>query len=679
MMVPSATQLPIGKRCTFNACSRAEACALFKAWWETEGRPLRVAAYGAGSDFQAFAKAVPSLREKLVAVFDDSSAQGTLPLSDLRNINPDAIIIASLLGQERMRRKLDEVTFEGIVILPFASDNELGTVGLLAYDPQCDWSPSNQPGSLQSTASTNPTAAARPTVKPGTRTTAKVLLFHPPFSTANHRHKKTMPLGLLYIGSSLRKWLPHVDLRLHDAHINNTSWMDITRLIKETEFDILAISYWSAQADNAYLLSDYVRMVKPEVVIIHGGVHATLSPDEALSHSDYVIKGEGERAFCNLLAALLRGDAQPRILESDFIANLDELPFPAWDLLGDVTRYDHPMHVVGGRRFPIIGSRGCPFNCSFCSSPIFWKRRVRWRTSSNVVNEMDAAHTKYGVDKFHFWDDNFVLNTDYAHELAEELLRRGNVYTWCGLSRASDLIRAKRLLPLLKKAGCVGLEIGVESFADQVSETVQKGETVEETRRAADLLRRNGIAPLYTHMLFTPGETITSYRSKELFMNSLRCGVSSTFKSDSDLGQLTTPHSKTKFANDAASLGHVLWRGAFNSHHHRVNFIPHSLLNDIPRKVSSAMPDPLPYLTIIVQSVYDWPEQRMRDFVHLSPLLWEEIDGHESVLTLAEAIARRKQVPIDEAMPSVCLLVMFWARYEHVVSNYDVIPTHDRE
>lgn len=607
-------------------------------------------------------KAVSGLRENLAAIFDDSPGTDTLSLTELRRINPDVVLVASLTGQDRMRRKLEKAGFNGQILLPFASDDELGTIGLLSYVPENDWCPSSA-----IRTSPQPTATHAPSpISPLVGNKAKILMIQPPFSTANHRHKKTMPLGLLYVAAALRKRLPDADLRLFDAHIHDTTWLDMTKLIDETDFNILAIGYWSAQAKNAYLISDYARSVKPDVVIIHGGVHATLRPEEALAHCDYVVKGEGEQALGDLVEGLLKGKPQPSFIESNFITNLDSLPFPAWDLLHDTRAYDHAMHVVGGLRFPIIGSRGCPFSCTFCSSPIIWKRKVRWRGPENVVDEMDAIFTRYGVSKFHFWDDNMVMNREWMSGLIDALRGRRRSYQWVGLSRASDIIRQEALLPIMRDAGCVGVEVGVESFTDQVSDNVEKGETSENTSRAAALLKASGIAPLYTHMLFTPGETIASYRSKEIFMNELRVGVPSSFKSDSDLGQLTTPHVKTKFAEDAAHMGRILWRKADDSHHHRVNFLPDSLLDDIPRRLSDNMPSPLPYLTIIVQSIYDWTENRMRGFVRSSPLLWEEMDGIKSVRKLAESIAPRTNMDPDEALAHACLLVALWARDGHI-------------
>ncbi len=620
------------------------------AEWRKRNTGRRVAVFGSGSDFLAMAEADHGLRNELVCIIDESARSG-VSIAEAMAREPDAIIIASLAFQELMRRKLRSAGYRGEIVLPYANDPEIGALGLFAHDPSKDWQVEISTPATGSNHACNKRKRIR-----------RILLVAPPFDVANHRHKKTMPMGLLYVAAAVRHAFPDIELRLVDAHIERLARDQMRGWLDGWDYDALFVSYWSAQRRNAFAISDHVRAGSGDVWIVHGGVHPTMCPAEAMQHCDVVLAGEGELKAVEWIRSVNSGNPSAGRDEVE-PAELDALPFPAWDLLPDPALYDHPLHVVGGRRFPIIGSRGCPFSCSFCSSPILWNRQVRWRSPANVVSEMDEIASRFGVRKFHFWDDNMVMNESWIEELAELLAGNGRGYQWVGLSRASDIVRRKKVLSKMKNAGCVGMEIGVESFADQVSDAVGKGEFVGSTRSAAQCLERAGIAPLYTHMLFTPGETIRSYPEKERFMASLNTHVGSAARSDSALGQLTTPHVGTRFAGEAEELGAVLWRNASDSYHHRVNFLPNSLLNDIPCKIPGAVPgEPLSFLGAIVQSVYNWDADNMREYVRAANTAWACADGSRSVRDIADQVAKREGFDTERAMIYTCLAVVSWAR-----------------
>ena len=633
-----------------------EAASALSAWWrEQSPAPKTVAVFGKGRDYQLFCEAVPAFSQDILALIDDSGAPGTVSLNECLRLQPKLIITASLPHQETMRRRLRSAGYDGDIILPYKNDPEIGALGLFAYNPALDW-PAPGP--------------ERPTKRCQPKKINRILLYAPPFAKANARHKKTMPMGLLYIAAAIRKNFPGISLEIYDGHLARHSWEEAKAYLDSRSFDMLLCSYWSAQAASAYLVSEHVMRTR-DAVVVHGGVHPTLCAHEAVGYCHRLICGEGERQIAELIRQLNSG-AAPEDFKPDpaLIENLDELEFPAWDLLPNPSAYDHPMHVVGGWRFPIMGSRGCPFKCSFCSSPLIWKERVRWRSPQNIVDEMDEIKHRFGVERFHFWDDNFLLKRQHTEEFCRELLRRKRRYLWCGLSRASDILKNSEILPLLKETGCVGIEIGVESFSDQVSKAVGKGEFANETSLAAESLTAAQLAPLYTHMLFVPGETIDSYAEKESFMKRLSSGLPNSLKSDSELGQLTTPHLCTRFAAEAPSLGKVLWRTASDSFHHRVNFIPTSLLDDIAVPLKDAkMPDPLTWLARVSQAIFDWNEDDMRAFVRLAPPLWSSMDGNKSIRQIAEELSTKISAPMERTLPMTCLHIVNWSRQSLIRSK----------
>src|SRR3989338_6475585 len=160
---------------------------------------------------------------------------------------------------------------------------------------------------------------------------------------------------------------------------------------------------------------------------------------------------------------------------------------------------------------PVIGSRGCPYNCSYCVSPLIWLREVRWRSPENVIEELKEIIKKFQIPQFHFWDDNFLLNREYVIGLCEGILKENLKIKWIGLTRASHVQKNKDLIDLLAKAGCIGLEVGIESANPETFLQIHKEENLAVIEEIAKLQKDNGMYPLFTYMAFNPGETINGY------------------------------------------------------------------------------------------------------------------------------------------------------------------------
>ena len=505
----------------------------------------------------------------------------------------------------------------------------------------------------------------------------RVAIIHPTFPVANVSHKKTLPLGLLIIGACIRERFPKIEISFIDGQINNYSVPGLLDRIKKFSPDMVLTGYWTVQSETAYELSILLRKNGFDGLIIHGGVHPTLKPEEVVNYCDYVVIGEGDEAVVEIIDCINKGreitdikglaylsDEELKFTEArDFISNLDRIPPPAWDLACDISKYDAPMHVVGGLRLPIMGSRGCPYSCTFCSSPLIWKREVRWRSPRVIVDEMELAMERLKIDKFHFWDDNLMMNRNQITGLCNEILSRNLKVIWCGLTRSSHVIKNREVLPLMKRSGCVGIEIGLESFTASAVEATQKGETIKDMEYASELMVEAGIVPLYTHMLFNPGEYISGYINKQRFMDKVNASNTS-FISDTILGQLSTPHVKTEFARTAQETGMVFAKKNRDYYHHRVNYIPNSLLEDIPRgKKHSHDPDIISFLGgAIMGGVYDWDEKNVDDYILTAKRVWDLIDGKTSVRQLAEKIISEDNLSREDACIYTALAIVGFAR-----------------
>ncbi len=427
----------------------------------------------------------------------------------------------------------------------------------------------------------------------------RVLLVQPPLP-ANKRHKRVIPVGIASIAAYVSRELPEVNVAILDAHVLDLSYPEIIAAISSTTWDIVGISYWTVQAGIAANISKGIRSCLPDTLIVHGGVHATVAPEEALETSDIAVMHEGEVSFLEILresqgggnygsvkGIAVKKDDDIHITEKrPFIKNLDSIPFPKLDLL-HVDLYDTHLHIVGGSRMPLIGSRGCPFNCSYCSSPVMWQGKVRYRSPENIVMEIESIIEKHGITQFHFWDDNFTLKPKHVEEFCNLIIGKKLDVRWVCLDRTELINKNKKLLPLMREAGCIGIEIGLESANPDTFIHIQKNQSFEEGKKAATNLKESGIAPLYTCMAFNPGESIMGYYLQKEYLDNIQEGLEwynffHPFPFPLYIGQFATAYPGTSFYKKIKKLSEELIEKPEDRFHHQINSVPKSLLADIP-------------------------------------------------------------------------------------------------
>jgi len=270
--------------------------------------------------------------------------------------------------------------------------------------------------------------------------------------------------------------------------------------------DLVGISTITPTAPRAYAIADRIREMGIPVVM--GGPHVTYLAEEALGHADFVIRGEGERALTELIDAWQAGGDYSRISnlsykKDDWIIHnpklpladdLDSLPFPDFSLL----KRDQPEK--GGRStVPVLTSRGCPFDCSFCSVTGMFGKKYRFRSTENVLAELRQYDSRKNV--IFFYDDNFTANRKRTKELLEGMIREQFKFKWTTQVRA-DVAKDVELVRLMKRAGCHTLYIGFETVNPDSLEEMKKKQTVEEITQAVKVLRKNRI---HIHGMFVYG------------------------------------------------------------------------------------------------------------------------------------------------------------------------------
>ena len=213
--------------------------------------------------------------------------------------------------------------------------------------------------------------------------------------------------------------------------------------------DLVAISTFSAQVEEAYAIADRLRMSGVKVAM--GGLHVSVLPDEAARHADYVVIGEGENVWPHVVEAAGRR-AAPRVFRSQDFPPVDvaTLPVPRYDLLAG-----RPYN-----RFTVQSSRGCPWRCEFCASTVMLRRPYRKRPVEMVLRDIDAVLALRPGAFFEFADDNTFVDKAWGRRLCRALIpRRIKWFTETDISLADD----EQLLDLMRESGCRQVLIGLES------------------------------------------------------------------------------------------------------------------------------------------------------------------------------------------------------------------------
>ncbi len=247
------------------------------------------------------------------------------------------------------------------------------------------------------------------------------------------------------------------------------------------------------------------------------GLHVTVLPEDALSCSqlDSVIRGEPELTSLELIQALskragleyikgLSYKNQGKIFHNPdrpFIEDLDNLPFPAQDLL-KTHRYRLPNN--GEPYASIIPSRGCYYDCIFCQVKNYYGKRLRLRSVGNVISEIEEIITKFNIRNIAIFSDNFTLDRGFVVSFCNELIENKINISWMANSRVNTVDYP--LLDLMRKAGCYGISYGVESGSQDILDRAKKGTTIEQIEKAFYWSSELGIKTLAQVILGLPGD-----------------------------------------------------------------------------------------------------------------------------------------------------------------------------
>lgn len=318
----------------------------------------------------------------------------------------------------------------------------------------------------------------------------------------------TLPLGCAYLASTLEASGYTVsvldalgadlfEIRRSPCNTYNYQGMSKDELLKlvDPNAKVLGISMMFSQEWLPH--REFIQAVKakyPDLIIVAGGEHPTSMPEYVLRDCpeiDYLVTGEGELTFLELVHAIFH-EKEPRKIPgvcsidktgsfisnglSPRIMNIAELPRPAWHLF-KVDSYFHGNWTMGismGRNMPILGTRGCPYQCTFCSSPTMWTTRYKMRDPVDVVDEIEHMIKTYNANSIEFFDLTAIVKKPWIQAFCAELKRRDIMIPWQLPSGTRSEALDEETLQAIYDTKCRLLVYAPESGSQQTLDKIKK-------------------------------------------------------------------------------------------------------------------------------------------------------------------------------------------------------------
>jgi len=331
------------------------------------------------------------------------------------------------------------------------------------------------------------------------------------------------PLGLGYLATALRK--EGQDVAILDCVKERFTFEMFKNYISRNNFELIGITVYSAALKQVKRSLEIIKKVKPETITIVGGPHPSAAPKHTLSflkEADFAFRGEGEIGFPLFVKYLENGQKSrfkdvPGLVwregegivcnEPIFHQNIDDFDFPAWDLIRP-DEYGQPGSIVPKGWAYIITSRGCPYQCTFCSAHIIAGRKMRYRSIDNVIQEIKDLYSRHGIRKFSILDENFTLNRRRAEEFCERILDEDVKFEFMLPNGVRLDTLTEGLLNLMKRAGFLKrIAVGIESGSERILRMIRKNLTKEGVKEKIELMNRMGFQPIGYFILGFPTET----------------------------------------------------------------------------------------------------------------------------------------------------------------------------
>jgi radical SAM superfamily enzyme YgiQ (UPF0313 family) len=359
----------------------------------------------------------------------------------------------------------------------------------------------------------------------------KILFVSPPTISAIKSVIGTTgpPLGLAYLASVART--KGHDAKIVDSLVEDLTFDEVRKIIGQYSPDVLAITSTTSMIPDAYEVARIAKDLSKNIITVIGGPHVTFVPEQTLQESpdiDYVVKGEGEIAFSGILdilekkkgpeeirgIAYRKGNGIMNNVPESLIGDVDAIPEPSWDLL-PMDKYEIDNTQFG----TIMTSRGCPYNCIFCSSSLQFGKQWRGHSVERVIDELKTLRYKYNKKDIEFLDDTFTLNMKRALELTDRIYSEGIDIKWSASARVN--LFNDDIAKNMKKAGAHTVYFGIESGSQKILDFIGKGITLDLSKLSVKKANNAELNTLGSFIIGFPNDTVKDIKTTIKFSKSI--------------------------------------------------------------------------------------------------------------------------------------------------------------
>ena len=328
------------------------------------------------------------------------------------------------------------------------------------------------------------------------------------------------PISVAYVAAALEQ--AGIPVACYDDFVNGGSLTTFEETVRREKPDIIGFCSVTPTAPGVTRLSRFVRAHFPDITLVQGGVHATVYAKRLLEsgETDYIVHNEGEVTTVELINALASGGNMADVqgiswmADGEFVMNtprpmiedLDTIPFPAWHLL-PMERYRlFNFARVASPATLVLGSRGCPYRCNFCSLTVMGHTR-RKRSITNLVDECEYMWDRYGIKQMAYVDPIFPISQKEALAFRDEICKRGlqKHQVWTTETRV-DLMN-KTTVEAMWESGCRRVMFGFETGDQETLDAIHKDFELAQAYEAVRLCKQVGMQVIGFFIIGSPGET----------------------------------------------------------------------------------------------------------------------------------------------------------------------------
>lgn len=325
----------------------------------------------------------------------------------------------------------------------------------------------------------------------------------------------TFPTSLGFLAGFLREY-NNIIPRIIDEQILPLNREKLESILKENRGPkIIGISVITINSYRAYQLAKLIKDIDKDYIVILGGIHATVLPEEGLSNPgvDIVIRGEGEKTLSELARCIQHGDDYTSLEGISYkkgerffhnpnrpLIDLESIPAFPYDLFDSTYRFYRDFGTV-------MSSRGCPYDCIFCSQRVISGQKYRLMPHKRVLSDIGLLVNKYNQKTIWFMDDNFLLDKKRVYSLLEGIIARGFHKKAGFVAEMRGESVTHEILNKMKEANFRIASFGMESASQRLLDLINKKEKVEDNIKAVKMAHKAGISTSATFIFGLPTET----------------------------------------------------------------------------------------------------------------------------------------------------------------------------